>query len=265
MPFPASPRVIYKKNPLDEVICQLKFPPILRIDSEVPAKFQESVRRDYPLLQEVSPAFQNILGRGLPAEVSKLVNFEIPFSVAGKVYHFISADEKWKVGLAKEFIALSTGSYKRWEEFSARLEYVFSSLLSEYSPSFFVRIGLRYRDVIRRSVLDLGEIRWSELLKPHILGELASTDIESEILHTSRETLIAISGSKARVHIRHGLAKIADSNEEVYLIDSDFYYEDRTEVKNVITRLDSLHQEAGHLFRWYITDKLHHALQPEAI
>src|SRR5438445_3102968 len=168
MPFPASPRVIYKKNPLDEVICQLKFPPVLRIDSELPAKFQESVRQDYPLFQDASPVIPNFLGRALPAEVGKLMNLEIPFPVAGKVYHFISADEKWKVGLAKEFIALSTGSYVRWEEFRARMAYAISSLLKEYSPSFFVRIGLRYRDVVRRSVLGLGEIRWSELLKPHI-------------------------------------------------------------------------------------------------
>jgi uncharacterized protein (TIGR04255 family) len=257
--------VIYKKNPLDEVVCQLKFPPILRIDSEVPAKFQESVRRDYPLLQEASAIFPSLLGRNLPPEVSKLVNFEIPFPRVGKVYNFISADEKWKVGLSKDFIALSTGSYTRWEDFKAKMGYLISSLLSEYSPSFFVRIGLRYRDVVRRSVLGLGEIPWSELLKPHILGELASPDIKSEILQTSRETLIAVNGSKAKVHIRHGLARIADSNEEVYLIDSDFYDENRTEVKDVITRLDSLHQEAGHLFHWYITDKLHNALQPENI
>ncbi len=265
MPFPASPRVIYKKNPLDEVICQLKFPPILKIDSELPAKFQESLRRDYPFFQGASPAFPNLLSRGLPPEVGKLMNLEISVPLAGKVYQFISADEKWKVGLAREFIALSTGSYVRWEEFRAKMGQIISILVNEYSPSFFVRTGLRYRDIVRRSVLDFGDIRWSELLKPQILGELASPDVESEIQQASRETLIAVNGGKARVDIRHGLARVVDSNEEVYLIDCDFYDEERTEVKHVFTRLDSLHQEAGRLFRWCITDKLHNALQPEAV
>src|SRR5712692_4167621 len=229
MPFPVSPRVIYKKNPLDEVICQIKFPPVLRIESEPPAQFQDSVRRDYPLFQEASPAFPNFLGRGIPPDVGKLINFEISIPMAGRVYQFISADEKWKVGLTREFIALSTSSYVRWEEFRTKLDQAMSTLINHYSPSFFVRIGLRYRDVIKRSALELGDVHWSQLLRPHILGELASPDVESEIHQASRETLIAVNGSKAQVHLRHGLATIADSNEEVYLIDSDFYDENRTE------------------------------------
>jgi uncharacterized protein (TIGR04255 family) len=194
-----------------------------------------------------------------------MINFEIAIPTATKVYQFISADEKWKVGLTREFVGLSTGSYVRWEEFRTKMDRIISELLAAYSPSFFVRIGLRYRDIVRRSVLDLGNIHWSELLKPHILGELASPDVESEIQQASRETLIAVDGSKARVHLRHGLARIADTNEEVYLIDNDFYDENRTEVKDVFTRLDSLHREAGHLFRWCITDTLHKALQPETV
>ena len=52
MPFPDSERVIYQRNPLLEVICQLRFPSILRIDSEAPAVFQERVRKEYPMYQE---------------------------------------------------------------------------------------------------------------------------------------------------------------------------------------------------------------------
>jgi len=265
MPFPASARVIYKKNPLDEVVCQLKFPPILRIESELPARFQESLRREYPLFQGAAPTIPSLVSRGLPAEVGQLINLEFSIPLAGKVYQFISADEKWKVGLAREFIALSTGSYVRWEGFRDKMEQIVTILLNEYSPSFFVRIGLRYRDVVRRSVLDLGEVRWSELLKPHVLGELASPDVQLDIEQARRETVIAVNGGRAKVHVRHGLARNVDTNEEVYLVDSDFYDEGRTEVKDVFTRLDSLHQEAGRLFRWCITDRLHDALQPEAV
>ena len=52
MPFPETERVIYEKNPLNKVICQLRYPPILRIDSEVPSKFQDAIIDNFPLYNE---------------------------------------------------------------------------------------------------------------------------------------------------------------------------------------------------------------------
>lgn len=49
MPFPESKRVFYVKNPLAEVICQLRFPAILRIGAESPHEFQERIRDHLPL------------------------------------------------------------------------------------------------------------------------------------------------------------------------------------------------------------------------
>ena len=54
MPFPETDRVIYAHNPLEQVICQFRFPPILRIDSELPAQFQDRIRHEFPSLIEKS-------------------------------------------------------------------------------------------------------------------------------------------------------------------------------------------------------------------
>ena len=54
MPFPEVRRVIYKKSPLDRVICQLKFPPVLRIDADMPVEFQDCIRREFPNYDEKS-------------------------------------------------------------------------------------------------------------------------------------------------------------------------------------------------------------------
>ena len=43
-----EPRCIYDKNPLAEVICQLRFPEILSIQTDIPAKFQDAIRKDFP-------------------------------------------------------------------------------------------------------------------------------------------------------------------------------------------------------------------------
>lgn len=41
-------RVIYKNNPLENVLIQLKFLPILLIDSKEPVDFQEKIRYKFP-------------------------------------------------------------------------------------------------------------------------------------------------------------------------------------------------------------------------
>ena len=51
MPFPESERVVFRRNTLAEVICQLRFPPILEIAAKDPAAFQEQIRAEYPLYQ----------------------------------------------------------------------------------------------------------------------------------------------------------------------------------------------------------------------
>ena len=46
--FSTETRCIYRKNQLAEVICQLRFPEILTIETNIPAQFQEAIRGDFP-------------------------------------------------------------------------------------------------------------------------------------------------------------------------------------------------------------------------
>ena len=41
-------RQIYRRRQLLEVICQLRFPDILKIESTAPAEFQDQIRAEYP-------------------------------------------------------------------------------------------------------------------------------------------------------------------------------------------------------------------------
>ena len=49
--FPQHPDIPLSAPPLAEVICQVRFPPILRIVREEPSDFQERVRDRFPLLE----------------------------------------------------------------------------------------------------------------------------------------------------------------------------------------------------------------------
>ena len=50
--FPPAQRVFYLKAPLIQVTCQLTFPPLLTIEKELPAAFQERVRFPFPVARE---------------------------------------------------------------------------------------------------------------------------------------------------------------------------------------------------------------------
>lgn len=259
-PFPQSPRVIYSQNPLELVICQLRFPPILRIGTEPPAAFQDMVRDEYPLLKE-SSMLQ--LPKDLPAEMREVVNRLTP-TPSGVAYDFTSADDQWTISLNRDFIALSARAYTRWEEFSRRLLLPVQALRAAYAPAFVTRIGLRYQDVICLSRVGMEGESWSRVLQPHIVGEMAEPAVAQSAQQASREILLDLGGDD-KVRIRHGLATRADSPETCYLIDADFFSEGRTDLDDVLNRLGTYNKHAGRLFRWCITDELHEALGPTPI
>jgi uncharacterized protein (TIGR04255 family) len=258
MTFPASPRVLYERNPLEEVICQLRFPPILRVDSGDAAEFQDAIRADYPLYREEEPA---IAGMKVPAEVSEIIRMSRQGPKPAK--KFLSADEQWTISLTRDFIALSTIRYERWEGFRNRLRAAVDTLERIYRPSFYTRVGLRYRDVIRRSRLGLNGVPWAGLLSPFIAGEL-STDIAGEVKELSHVVLIKLA-EPGSVRLRHGLFKPDESGEESYTVDADFFTAERTELQDANQRLDHFNQQAARLFRWCITPRLHDAMGPRAI
>lgn len=267
MPFPDSKRVIYAKNPLAEVVCQLRFPPILRIGSEAPAAFQEKIRSKYPLFKENRASE---IGLELPPEIVEQITrlpgnlIPSPLRVSRISYDFISDDEQWRIGLTRDFISLSTTKYERWEDFKAHLEQPLQLFIEIYSPAFFQRVGLRYRDLICRSRLGMTNAPWSDLLESPISGELAASEIAGCIEGAWRQVKLRLPDNEGEVLIQHGLVNTPE-NEVCYLIDSDFSFSGRTEVKDAVKKLDSFNQKSGRLFRWCITDRLHRAMEPQPI
>jgi uncharacterized protein (TIGR04255 family) len=255
--FPDSERVIYEANPLAEVICQVRFPRILKIETELPAAFQEQVRAAYPNLKELHTT-------RIPPEVAHALHLES--SGASLTYEFGDGSEPtWKVALTSNFVALTTVRYTRWEDFRSRLRFVLDALEQTYAVSTFTRVGLRYRDLISRSQLGMDEADWGQCLRPEILGELALPDFVGAARHASRQLVLSLDYSAALVRFSHGIVEAEDDQgavERCYLIDADFYTEVETERKDAEGLLDQFNKESGRLFRWCITETLHKALRP---
>ena len=138
MALPNTNRVIYARNPLAEVTAQLRFPPILRIEAEAPAQFQDAIRGDFQLYRQVRAASQ--LPADIPPPVRNLI--QGMGAAAGPIQHlFETQDRKLVVTLSRESLSFKTTSYTRWEMFRDQLERLRGTLEEIYRPASYGRIG----------------------------------------------------------------------------------------------------------------------------
>ena len=204
MIFSEHPRVIYRKPQLAEVICQLRFPTILNISAEEPAQFQEAIRNLVPVysLRHDQPA-PKLTGVGTP-----LAKLEPQPPVVN--YHFVSADNKWRLNLTNHFISLSTLAYPGWEEFAGRFDLPLAEFIRRYKPAFFERIGLRYVNIFSRKALEVEGEAWRELIEAPWLGVLSQPDVdEARCGKCSVDVDFAIDNScRAKIHAGTGVVKI---------------------------------------------------------
>lgn len=253
-------RVIYKKNPLVEVIIQLRFPSILSINANEPAEFQEAIRQKFPIYQ---------VGIEQEQEISIVAKEDAFFPSIRqqnkqKNHMFITADGQYKINLTSSFISISTLNYTRWEVMMEHFEDVVNSFFDIYKPSFFERIGLRYIDAFSKEKLEIKEKSWKDLIKTTWIGPLAALPEESMIVNNvDVEYILDDSVSRAKIHT--GLGTINNDSENVFIIDSDFIKISTIEISEYKDVLDYLHSKSGEFLRNAITDTLHNAMEPEVI
>jgi uncharacterized protein (TIGR04255 family) len=216
------------------------------------------------MFREVQP---ELPAANVPAEIASIVRSWLPTRARTIAYEFASEDGAWSITLTREWLALKTTAYRQWHGpagFRDHLEQTFESLIAEYTPTFFTRIGLRYVNVIRRSKLGLKDLPWSELLKPHVAGEFAAPELAGQVEHAARELRVKLAG-EGSVMIRHGIAVEETLNEQCFVTDSDFFTERRLEPQNALGLLNDFNRKSGRLFRWCIEEALHRAMEPTAV
>jgi uncharacterized protein (TIGR04255 family) len=113
MPFPEKRRVVYKKNPLNSVTCQLRFPPILKIDSDLPSAFQDTIRQEYPLYNEKIQYQQQIAANMMPPFPQAIIRPLNYNPLVTKIHEFCTNDNRWIITLTRTYLSISTPKYNR--------------------------------------------------------------------------------------------------------------------------------------------------------
>ena len=251
MPFPHSDREVFKRNLITEAICQLQFPPILRIKAQPPAEFQEQIRSEYPLYVEESSEFP------LPPDLEKAAGgLSIRLGPVDVVHRFATADEKRTLTLSPSFIALSEKGYENRDVFRETILRAEKEFRGQYQSPFYTRIGVRYKNVIDAIDLTGKPIPWDELLNPQLLGALGATEIKDDIKESVTKIEVQVPDiEEARIRISHGFAHQTDGSV-VYTTDADFFTIHRWSGEHVGKIIDTFTDLNGRFFRWFITERL---------
>ena len=249
----------YQNNQLADVICQLRFPEILTINTTPPADFQELIRGHYPQFatnHEVQP----------PKIVGTPGNFQIASQPASVNYQFVSADGIWRVNLTSSFISLSCAQYNNWESFARQLDIPLAAFIKTYKPAYFERIGLRYLNVISRKALAIDDIPFSQLFQPPYLGILAQEELqERDASRSSVDAEVTLSGCcRLKLHTGPGMVRRngKPDNEVKFIFDQDLFMPGNIPVNYAAGALETLHSQAVPFFQKAITTTLHEAMEP---
>lgn len=262
-------RVVYEKNPLAEVVCQIRFAKTAGLTDEEKSRLQaELLRLGYPALnEEVALGFPKAIALGDPRVRPQLVVEQTT------VRHFSSSDGAWRVSVGAEFVALTCHRYQGWDYFLPRLLEAATLLLQMRPDTAPSRLGLRYKDVVEREPLGLEGVGWHELVSGFLLGPLApgaladdQTPLDDEVGSFLSQALLRLDG--CMLLLQSSLLTSVDRKRRAFLIDADFFNEGDVEVhllqdQNLLrSKLHTLHANAGALFRRCISERLHSALRP---
>lgn len=260
--FSHEQRCIYGNNQLAEVICQLRFPEILSIGANLPVTFQEAIRDEFPVYsaRKEMPA---------PKITGAPGNLSIEKQVPVTNYQFASADGVWRVNLTGKFISLACTRYTSWEDFAQKLDKPLVAFIKTYKPAFFERVGLRYVNIFSRKALDLDGVPYAQLISPCYLGPLSEEDVvETAFSRCSVDAETSLrAGCRVKIHAGPGMVKRGNQpdSEVKFIFDQDLFMPGNIPVNASVGALQTLHAQAGPIFRGAITERLHEALEPQYI
>lgn len=259
MAFPDTPRVRYERNPLVEVVCQLTFQLPYK-DAEFQAPNLEilhnRVKKNFPHFKKVPSSHIEVNARTKEVKKTEQESFE-----------FSTEEGFSKVILRNDSVILITSDYHSWENFRGFIQtFIEDGLHPTFGARNFKRVGLRYKDIIERSKIDLANSLWTELLNPY-LSCIYNRDsgLDNVIGHQSA-IFLKMEEDLGYLNFTHGIVLNDSTKEPAYLLDGDFFVEDEgIDYARANEYMDKHNISARKLFRWCITEKLHIALHPKPI
>jgi len=249
--FPIVPDVPLEHSPLSEVVCQVKFPPVLKLAEQAPVDFQDRLRHRFPGFNEQHGIMLRLeAGEGRPS---------IAAEMSGRMYGFRSSDEATFATLSVDFFALTTHRYTIWGEFAADLALIHEAVVDIITPPYATRIGLRYVNTLTAASSGKETIdEIAGMLRPELTSLLQTDAWDSPI---EMVNTVVIPDGEGKMILRIGL--LPQAQEPGLSLDIDYYEEGQLPLENLIDRCERFHDVIYRAFRWCITDDAIAAFGPK--
>jgi uncharacterized protein (TIGR04255 family) len=215
-------RQVFDRNPLSNVVVQLRFRPILRIgEGKGVADFQELVRQSFPGYVE-----------------NEIRNFTIDIETQvstkrEKAFQFIRPEDECKVQLSSDNVLIETTNHRNRDNLIRDMEIVTNALTEVFSPINTQRLGVRYINVIRKDVIsqDLGRpTTWANLVSDEYLRMPAEiADLDKTIFANQVSSPMPFGA----MTLRYGLVRPNFAEPATFNFDLDRYVDEGIEIDKI--------------------------------
>lgn len=247
----------YKNNQITEMICQLRFSTILRLNSESDeslSEFQERIKSKFPNYKSID---ENVIGvkmDGTEKELESVAPQILRNNI--KNHMFISENGKEKINLTCNFISFSTNEYSCWNDFKEKFIEVLDNFNDIYRVEKFNRIGIRYINAFSKEELNIDKNdKWNKYISDEIVG-LSSKYDDVKVYNSKIEIPFE---DNAQMRIIYGLGTKQKDNKDilpVFIIDKDTYKLGSIKKTTINDILDILHSHNSEIFEKLIKQEL---------
>ena len=228
----SSPNEIYKKSPLIEAVYEVRFNPILAIESNCD-KFHDKVRDAFP-------------------------NVVIPKSNQ-EPYTFLKRDHGWSMLLSPMLFAVSCKRYEGFQIFKRECLRLLSIFGDLFKADKLLRSGLRYVNIIpftrESGIIPLKNYLNIEIGLPKAIPQTFKA-----------ASLVFISQlEKGSITTRIEPVISPDQTQEALILDFDYAKEADLSFKNLDAYLEESHTHTKALFEGLVTDKYRAIMRDEVV
>lgn len=251
--LPAPDRRILKNNPLQLVVCQVRF------DEADVLNDRKIARRFFDKLGGVDgpfPKFTQIVAQRVIVNPQAGPG-ETPTTEQQRGWRFSNGDGDRHITLLPNSLALETTSFPGWDQFAPHMQRSLDVLGDEADPAIEQRLGLRFVNLIIHDEVR-SEADWDGYIVSDLLAPAQHPRLGSGIVATQHRVILDL-GDELRCILNYGLAPDANgTGRPGYILDLDVFRELSApfSAADVFKASELMNDRAVSLFQQVVTPNL---------